>query len=322
LWILIILFTTLLSINTAGGEISRFSGCWTPEVLRGTIGDRKIYLNLNAVHTPPARTRPNNILPPLPKEFSRAIRYIVPKANQKLIALTFDLCEKSTEVTGYDSELVNLLREQNIKATFFAGGKWLRTHPEKAMQLIADPLFEIGNHTWTHGNMRVLRGQELINQILWTQAQYELVRERLIAMPCAAGIAQEKIPSVPKLFRFPYGACDAQSLEMVVGAGLYPIQWDIVTGDPGREQTAGKIVRTILSQAHPGAIVIAHANGRGWHTAAALRTAIPELRARGYRFVTVSELLFSGQPVAADDCYENRPGDTLKYDQQFGRGTE
>jgi peptidoglycan/xylan/chitin deacetylase (PgdA/CDA1 family) len=250
---------------------------------------------------------------------------VVPNGGEKLVALTFDLCEKATEVTGYDAELVNLLRAQRVKATFFAGGKWLRTHRERAMQLMADPLFEVGNHAWTHGNLRVLRGQALRDQILWTQAQYELVRERLLALPCAAragSTAAAHIPSQPVAFRFPYGACGAIALNEVAEAGLYPIQWSVVTGDPAYGQSAERIVRTVLDQVQPGSIVVAHANGRGWHTAQALALLIPALRVRGYRFVTVRELLAAGRPVAVETCYEHRPGDNLRYDQRFGGGTE
>ena len=55
-------------------------------------------------------------------------------------------------------------------------------------------------------------------------------------------------------------------------------------------------------------IIVAHANGRGRHTAEALALAIPKLKEEGYRFVTVSELLAAGKPVIADNCYLDRPG--------------
>ena len=67
-------------------------------------------------------------------------------------------------------------------------------------------------------------------------------------------------------------------------------------------------LETILGKVHPGAIIVAHANGRGWHTAEALAIAIPKLKEEGYGFVTVSELLAAGKPVIADKCYLNRPG--------------
>ncbi len=299
------------------GARSLLEACWEPEGLRGTFTDHTIYFGLPDLQTPPVRTTPLHSLQPLPEGFARSIRYVMPPKGEKLVALTFDLSEKATEVTGYDADIVNVLRDQHAKATFFAGGKWLRTHPEKGMQLIADPLFEIGNDTWTYGDLRILHDQEGIDQVLWAQAEYELLRERLLALPCAAMAGPEaasRIPPVPKVFRFPYGICDAKALASVASMGLYPIQWNIMAGDPARTQTAGRIVHSILSQIRPGSIVVAHANGRGWHTAEALTALIPELRRRGYRFVTVSELLFTGQPMAAEDCYESQPGDTLRYE--------
>jgi hypothetical protein len=65
-------------------------------------------------------------------------------------------------------------------------------------------------------------------------------------------------------------------------------------------------------QGAPGAIIVAHANGRGWHTADALALAIPKLKEEGYSFVTVSELLKAGKPVITASCYLNRPGDNTR----------
>jgi hypothetical protein len=53
------------------------------------------------------------------------------------------------------------------------------------------------------------------------------------------------------------------------------------------------------------------------HTAAALPIAIPALKAKGFEFVTVSELLAAGRPVLVDSCYDSKPGDTDKYDVFF-----
>ena len=96
--------------------------------------------------------------------------------------------------------------------------------------------------------------------------------------------------------RFPYGTCDAASLAGVAEQGHYAIQWDMVTGDPDPHRSAKAIAETILGKAHPGAIIVAHANGRGRHTAEALALAIPKLKEEGYRFVTVSELSPPGKP--------------------------
>ena len=63
-----------------------------------------------------------------------------------------------------------------------------------------------------------------------------------------------------------------------------------------------------------GRLSSGHANGRGWHTFEALPIAIPRLKAGGYKFVTVSELIALGKPVIASECYDRKPGDTKRYD--------
>jgi len=63
----------------------------------------------------------------------------------------------------------------------------------------------------------------------------------------------------------------------------------------------------------PGSIVLFHASGRGWHTDGALPGIIAALKARGYEFVTVSQLLAAGEPVMSATCYDSRPGDTDRW---------
>lgn len=306
------------------GAASILDACWTPAQIKGRAEEGKIRSHLPVDESPPTRRLPLWRSPPLRTDQARSLRSVTPRGGEKLIALTFDLCEQSNDVTGYDAGVVDTLRALDARATFYAGGKWMRSHPERTMQLMADPLFEIGNHAWTHGNLRVLKGAEMKDQIHWTQAQYELLRDELLARPCAAPYAAEAalIAPVPQTFRFPYGTCNGASLQAAADAGLYPVQWNIVTGDPAKGQSASQIVKTVLSGLKPGSIVVAHGNGRGWHTAEALAVLIPELRKRGYRLVTVSELIASGTPVTTEQCFELKPGDNLRYDKLFGNGTK
>jgi len=304
------------------GSSDILNRCWTPKQLRGNPRDKRVRRPLkNPYRGSPMITKPHQNSPVEPR-LRDSIRRIIPYNNEKIVALTFDLCERTKEKTGYDASIVNYLRKHRIKATFYAGGKWMHSHPDKAMQLMADPLFEIGNHAWTHGNMRVLRGRAMENQILWTQGQYEVLRERL-EIKCPTQVREmNKIPHLPLTFRFPYGTCNANSLQALANYGLPAIQWDVVTGDPSRKQSANSIAKTVLRNVKPGSIIIAHANGRGYNTAKALPLFIPKLRRQGYTFVTVSELLKSGKAVTVETCYELKPGDNKKYDRLFGKGTE
>lgn len=297
---------------------------WTPQDLQGSPQDRQIVRLSVPDRRPPSRIVPTRLAPPLPPALLNSIRRVEPWHNRKVVALTFNLGERADEVTGLEAPIVNYLRAEKVRATFFAGGKWMRSHPEKAMQLMADPLFEVGNHSWTHGNLRLLTGQRLADQILWTQAQYQLLWEELAARARQQGIDEREIapiPSVPRTFRFPYGTCSPEALRAVADAGLVAIQWDVVGSDPAKPQTAQSIVTTVMRQTRPGSIVVLHANGHGHGTTEALPHIISGLRARGFEFVTVNELLQLGTVMATGECYELRPGDNRRYDALVEEGT-
>lgn len=288
--------------------------CWRPEALRAVASEAVPHRG-----GPGARVKsPGNPAPwslRTPAALRGSIRRVDLPPGKKLIALTFDLCEAWGEVAGYDGGIVDYLRANHVKATFFTGGKWMETHAGRIEQLMADPLFEIGNHSWTHRNMRRISAPRMLNQVSLAESAYEQARTRLAGRSCArtTPAAMTRVPTHLSLFRFPYGTCNAQALKTVGDSGMLAIQWDVVTGDPDRRQTAKGIARTVLRRARPGSIIVAHANGRGRQTARALAMFVPKLRAKGYRFVTISELLAAGRPVIAQSCYEERPGDNLRY---------
>lgn len=277
--------------------------------------------------TAPDRTPPEATafpaLSPLPAALQGSIRR-VDTHGEKLVALTFDLCELADQVSGYDGAVVEALRAAGAKATFFAGGKWMRSHPQRAMELIADPLFEVGSHAWTHGNFGRLDPAAMAREIDWTQAEYALLRRRIVERARQHGVAPEeiaKIAAVPTLLRFPYGRCQASALALLAAKGLCAIQWSLTTGDPDPASTPQRILDGTLARIRPGDIVIGHANGNGHGTGDALPQLLAALAKRGYRFVTVNELLAAGRPVVASDCYDSHPGDTARYDAIFGDGT-
>ena len=297
------------------------NACWKPEQLIGTGAERRIVSDrIEPSNRQPLMSSPVAELPALPASLHGSIRG-VDTGGKKIIALTFDFCEKLDEITGYDGNIIDYLRSRAIPATLFLGGKWMKDHHDRTLQLIADPLFQLGNHGWTHGNLRVMHGQAAGDQIEFTQTEYESLRGELMQKSCIKGTNPETVPKEMTAFRFPFGVCDTQSLEMANSLGLAAIQWDVVSGDPARLQTAGYIARTVLNHVKPGSIVVMHGNGRGWHTAAALAQLIPELQKRGYSFVSVDKLLKSGKPIVEDSCYELKPGDNARYDRLFGNGT-
>lgn len=290
--------------------------CWPPALLSGTPEEKTISRGVRTFDAPlPAMT----LVPfaPVPREWRGAIRRVKLPAGKKLVALTFDMCETPGQVTGYDAALVDTLRANGIRATFFAGGKWMRSHAERTQQLMADPLFEMANHGEAHRNLRLLAGNALKEEIDGPQRSFEVQRAALGARSCVKddpGFAS--VSPRLGLFRFPFGACNQTALDAVNDAGLLAIQWDLSTGDPVPAQSAQAIAEAML-RAKPGAIIIGHSNGRGFNTAEALAIALPQMKAKGYEFVTVSELLAQGTPEISATCYDTRPGDTDKYDTFF-----
>lgn len=305
--------------GTQFGSRKVLESCWSKEQLEGRA--------LSGIRVVPAiagKSGPiwdDTLLPPplsVPPELRYSVRSAAPFHDKKAVALTFDLCEAERERSGYDARIVNLLRANGIRATFFAGGKWMRSHPEEAMQLMADPLFEIGNHSWNHRNLATLDEEAAREQVRRTQVQYAELRRHLAGRPCALSAGAEemsRIPALPGLFRFPYGRCTRDGLRVVEAHGLISVQWDVVSGDPSSRQTPERMARQVLGQVKPGSVVVFHANGRGLHTARALPRIIARLEAEGYEFLTVSELLASGHPITSKECYEWRPGDNLRYDR-------
>ena len=308
--ILHLILPALISLATiASAAAPEPTACFAPADLAARPQEKAPVRGAPGSHaTAPTGTQARPPATPL----TGSIRRVELPLGEKFIALTFDLCEAGGEVAGYDGVLVDFLRKQNVRATFFAGGKWLVTHSARAQQLLADPLFETGNHTWTHWNLGVASGPGMQAQVNAVDAAYAATRASL-ARTCSAA----NPPAQMGLFRFPYGSCSRESLDYVNQHGYRAIQWDVDSGDPWLPMSGARMAKSVLAQVRPGSIVLMHANGRGFHTAEALAQIIPALRARGFGFLTVSELLARGKPVVAATCYGEKPGDTAIYDKRW-----
>jgi peptidoglycan/xylan/chitin deacetylase (PgdA/CDA1 family) len=307
----------LLALLNVSAAAETPPACWAPGDLAHRNGEEHVQKGVKQARIPPP-VRGLADYSPLPQR--GAVRRVKLPAGQKLIALTFDLCEQPSEIAGYQGGIVDLLRQNQIKATFFMGGKWMLSHRERTQQLMTDPLFEVANHSWEHRNLRQLTGRALVDEIRNAQLAYEQVRDELGAKQCVRATpprsasspapTAEQAPKRLGLRRFPYGACSPAALSEVAQQGLLPIQWDISSGDPTFGVSARMIEQQVLANVQPGSIVLFHANGRGWHTEGALPGIIAALKAQGYSFVTVSELMAAGEPVMTATCYDSRPGDT------------
>lgn len=310
---------------SAPAASSALNSCFAPNELTARDGERRSHRD-KAAKTAAAGTqmapaisvndRSVVPLPPIGSAMRGAIRRVnLRPGSGKLVALTIDLCEQAHDVSGYDGTLFDVLRREGVTATVFAGGKWLRSHPERTHQLLVDPAIEVASHGDLHRNLRIASPEASRDEIEGPQQSYRQARAGLSAMQCARSgqFDVSRVPQEMRLFRFPYGSCSPASLAAVGNAGLLAIQWSFSTGDPDRNVTATAMARDLIKGVTAGDIIIAHGNGRGWHTAEALAIALPKLKAAGFQFVTVSDLLAAGEPVTAATCYNVRPGDTDRY---------
>lgn len=265
------------------------------------------------VSNPPARKVPVNSLAPVENDSMRGIIRRVKLYDDELnvCALTFDMCELDTVTTGCDMDVINFLRQNNIPATMFMGGKWMRTHARRVKQIMTAEIFEIANHNWSHGNCALLSPEGLKAQILWTQSEYELLREE-------AGL--DGIARVPALFRLPYGRSSENAVKIINGLGLRVIQWDVAaeSGDNSNINRAKKSAKLVANMTRPGSILLFHANLVPRGTINLLRELVSILQSKGYEFVKVSELLEMGEPEVTRDGYFTKPGDNRALDKKFG----
>ncbi len=189
--------------------------------------------------------------------------------KQKVVALTFD-----DAPSPYVNKVLAILKEKQIKATLYEIGKAIEQYPEEARSIVEEGM-EVGNHSYSHERM-VLKSLSFIN----TEIQNT---NRLIKSSGYQGEITFRPPNGKKLFGLPW---------YLLQHNIKTIMWDIepdtyVTGN------SDTIVKYTLSHVQPGSIVLLHPFCDKEFVAdrEALPKIIEGLLSKGYRFVTISELL-------------------------------
>jgi len=218
------------------------------------------------------QARPPALLPVAPLAFDRV------RTSQRLVALTFDCCQ-TQKPAGFDAKIVSFLIAHRVPATLFLGGRWIETHPGPMKTLAAVPYFELENHSYIHPHMMKVSQSRQSDELLKTQ--------RLLA----------KAGRTARFFRPPYGEWNATTRSLAARAGMQVVTWTVVTGDPDPNAGVSDLMAA-FRRAKPGSIVIMHANGRGWHTAAALPQMLEWLRKERLKPVMLKDLVAAGTPVA------------------------
>ncbi len=193
--------------------------------------------------------------------------YRVDNGEDNAIAISFDAAWGADKT----KRIVDLLTERNLKATFFLVGFWADAYKEE-VAYIADNGMEIGNHSKNHLHMNSLDEVK-------TKEEIEYVNH---AVRTLTGVT-------PKVFRAPFGEYDDKLISCVEECGMTAVQWDVDSLD-WKGISGAEIIKRVVGKVKSGSIILCHNNSD--HILDALPTILDELTAKGYKFVTVGELLY------------------------------
>lgn len=191
------------------------------------------------------------------------------ETDGKKIALTFDAAWGNSDT----QTILDILKKNNVKVTFFMTGGWVENYPEDVKAILADG-HDLGNHSENHKNMSQISDEEKKEELMKV---HEKVRELT---------GYEMF-----LFRPPYGDYDNAVVNVAKECGYYAIQWDVDSLD-WKDYGVDSIIRTVTGHKHlgSGSIILCH-NGAKF-TAQALDTLIKNLKDQGYTFDPLSELIY------------------------------
>jgi peptidoglycan/xylan/chitin deacetylase (PgdA/CDA1 family) len=201
---------------------------------------------------------------------------------RRVVALTFDDGPNGS----FTNEVLDILRREHVRATFFMIGENARRYPAIAAR-IAREGHVIGNHTDSHPAAFALEPTHYLRR------EIDHAEKSIYA---ATGV-------LPRLFRPPQGLRSPWLMQVLREDSLVAVTWDDAPMD-WLPYGAKDLVASTLQQAHPGAIILLHDGlNLARHpdrsaTVEALPGIIETLRAQGYSFVTVPELLHSAPTLA------------------------
>ena len=189
--------------------------------------------------------------------------------DQKMLAISFDAAWGNEDT----QQLIDILEQYSVKATFFVVGDWVDKYPE-SVKALHDAGHEVMNHSNTHAHYPQLSADEVVADLNACNDKIEAV----------TGVR-------PTLVRLPYGDYDDNSINAVRSIGMEPIQWDVDSLD-WKDLSAGEITRRVTSKVQPGSIVLFH--NAALHTPEALPGIIQTLLQEGYTFVPISQIILTG----------------------------
>lgn len=193
-------------------------------------------------------------------------------SKEKVVALTFD----DGPHPKYTNQILDILDKYDAKATFFVLGQFAEAYPEIIKRQRKEG-HEIGNHTYSHINISKVSKEKL-------QEEYEKTQNIIYSLT----------NNRSKVFRPPYGSFDEKTMDIVETNNSVIVLWSAHQDSKDwSNPEVDKIVNTTLTNVKNGDIILFHdyVYYDKSHTVEALNKILPELKNRGYRFVTISQLI-------------------------------
>jgi polysaccharide deacetylase family sporulation protein PdaB len=191
--------------------------------------------------------------------------------NEKKISITFDV-----NWTDDDKllSILDIMKEYNVKGTFFIMGGWVNSNEENVEELkkIKEGGNEIANHSYIHPNFANISTDRMVSEIKKTE-----------------DIIYNNTGYKTKLFRCPSGSYNDTVINTVKNMGYYCIQWDVDSVD-WKNQGADQEYERVMKNVKPGSILLFHNNGK--YTPENLKRIFKNLKAQGYEFVPVGDLIY------------------------------
>ncbi|MDQ0887467.1 peptidoglycan/xylan/chitin deacetylase (PgdA/CDA1 family) [Paenibacillus sp. V4I9] len=193
-------------------------------------------------------------------------------AQEKKVALTFD----DGPDTRFTPKVLDALKASQVKATFFVLGAQANAHPDIIRRIVKEG-HVIGNHSYSHANLPKLTVDKFQSQIISTES-----------------VLQGLIGYAPKLIRPPYGAINEEQVRWIADHHYLIVNWNVDSLD-WKSLNSDQVLNNIMQQTKPGSIILQHSGGADSQdlsgTVQAIGPLISKLKAAGYTFVTVPELL-------------------------------
>ncbi|MBU9722695.1 MULTISPECIES: polysaccharide deacetylase family protein [Bacillaceae] len=169
----------------------------------------------------------------------------------------------------YLPDILKVMKRHQVKATFFLDGSWVKNNPKLA-KMIVEEGHEVGNHAYSHPDMKTLSRGRILDEIIKTNE-----------------IIQATIDRTPQWFAPPSGSYRQEVLEVAREHDLYTVLWTVDTIDwkkPEPQQMASRVVQ----KTEPGSLILMHPTESTLH---GLESMIEGIKDKGYMLGTVSEVL-------------------------------